>query len=185
MLSRLRLSLVRPRIRLVCLGQMLVAALCLLPTPASASSATQSVEVVARIEPELSLSIEPETGSRIDFGTVRSSATEARLSEPVHVNVRVDSNLGRSYQVTQHLRDPLVNEDGVRLPPGQLLAGLQQEPAGLSAALDGLTEQPQVLITSDASGTPAAWSVSYQLRVPPDQPAGTYQGTVVMTVTAQ
>jgi len=161
-----------------------MALLCVAAMSASAKSASQTVEVIARIEPELSLSIEPETGSRIDFGTIYSSSAETRRSEPVQVTVRVGSNLGRSYQVTQQLRDPLMNDDGAALPPGRLLAGLEAD-AGGSLPMAAVKDDPDVLITSDPSGSPAAWSVAYQLLVPPDQPAGTYRGTVLMSVTAQ
>ncbi|MBI3323756.1 MAG: hypothetical protein HYZ92_00560 [Candidatus Omnitrophica bacterium] len=180
------LGLIPPRIRPLHFWiWSAVVALITTTSNAWARSASQSVEVVARIEPELSLSIEPDTGERIDFGTIHSSPTESRLSHPVDVTVRVNSNLGHSYEVTQQLQEPLVSEEGAQLPPSQLLAGLRGASDSPAAALQAVGEEPETLIRSDPAGSPAAWSVSYQLQVPPDQPAGTYRGTVLMTVTAQ
>lgn len=148
------------------------------PTPV-AEAASQTVEVVATIEPELSLAIEPETGERIDLGIIHSSPTESRLSQAVNVNVRIWSNLGQPYQVTQQLIEPLTNEHGTTVPPGHLLLNPYQEGLGLPA------DRPQVILSSDPSGRSSNTSVSYQLRVPSRQPAGTYRGTILMTVTAQ
>ena len=146
---------------------------------------SQSVEVVARIEPRLSLTITPETGEHIDFGTVESSQTEPHLSKPVNITLHVFSNLGKPYEVTQQLAAHLTNETGVILPPDNLLtfphdtADLVEEHALQPAA------QSQTLFSSNPHGQSMDRTVSYQLRVPPGQVAGTYRGTLVMTVTAQ
>ena len=59
-----------------------LAILLLAPRFAAAESKSQTVDVVAVIEPELSMTVQPETGSRIDLGTIHSSATESRRSRP-------------------------------------------------------------------------------------------------------
>jgi len=148
------------------------------PSDANAEGLTQTVQVVAVIEPELSLTIEPETGSKIDFGTIRSASYEERLSDLVRVNVRIDSNLGHPYQVTQHLIQPMANVEGISLPSGHLMSEAFE---GMSA----VTTEPTTLLVSDSFGRSSAKSIAYQLRVPPSQSAGTYRGTLMMTVIAQ
>lgn len=177
---------IRVRIGIACVLTASAACLVWWPgdRPAEAESASQSIDVVATIRPELSLTVEPETGSRIELGTIDSSPTESRRSRPVHVAVRVFSNLGRPYQVTQQLRTPLANQDGQQLAPEQLLVS-QSDGSPEAGAPRGLAGAPQVVFASDAKGRSADRSLTYQLQVPPDTAAGDYQGTILMTVTAQ
>ncbi len=151
----------------------------LAPRVAIAESKSQTVDVVAVIEPELSMTVEPETGKRIDLGTIHSSSTESRRSRPVGVSIHVDSNMGRPYQVTQELVQPMTNESGLSLPPRQLLV----DPSGGTNGQP--VDQAAVVMSSDAIGQSATRSVAYQLDVPPGQAAGTYRGSILMTVTAQ
>lgn len=169
-------------IRRACVRGLLIAgaSLSLIPPP-WAQGASQTVEVVARIEPELSMTITPETGDRIDLGTTYSAQTEPRLSQPVRVTLRVFSNLGQPYDVTQQLVSPLTSDTGVSLASDDLLvfgddgSDVQGRGAG----------QPQTLFSSDPLGRSMDRSVSYRLRVPPGQAAGTYRGTLLMSVTAK
>lgn len=154
-------------------------------SPASAESASQTFDVVAVIEPELSLSIAPETGTRLDFGTLYSSEAETRLSPPFRVAVHVFSNLGRPYQITQQLLAPLTNEAGAALPPEHLLVVDAGTPQGMSAPSGFSAGQPHVVFSSDLQGHSTDRALTYQLRVPPRQAAGTYRGTILTTVTAQ
>lgn len=147
----------------------------------SAETISRTVDVVATIEPEFSLSIEPATGSQIDFGILYSSPTESRVSHPIDVTVRVFSNLGRPYQVSHQLLAPITADTGASLSPEDLL--FRPEGASQSRPLQGA--QAQTVFTSDPRGRSATQSVSYQLRVPPHQAAGNYRGTLMMTVTAQ
>ncbi len=178
--QRKRAGLIHARIRHVCCVSLATLVAWLMAASSQgAEAASQTVEVVAVIEPELSLAIEPETGERIDLGVIASSPTESRVSRPVNVHVRIQSNLGQPYQVTQQLIEPLTNEQGTTVPAGHLLLNASQE--GLGRAAD----RPQAILSSDPLGRSSNTSVSYQLRVPPRQPAGTYRGTILMTVTAQ
>lgn len=149
---------------------------------AAGEQASTRIQVVAVIKPELSLTVEPETGDRLDLGTIYSSSTEERASQPVKVKVGVFSNLGHPYQVTQELVEPLTNEDGSQLPPGYLIVNQPDALGGDSGFVDA--QQTQVVLASDARGRSEKRSVAYQLRVPPSQDAGTYRGTIVFTVTA-
>lgn len=156
--------------------------------PLAAESVHQSFEVVAVIEPELSLTVEPQTGERLDLGLIYSSPSVTRFSKTVQVKVRVFSNLGRPYQVTHQLLQPLMNQEGETLPPEDLLFSELNEiqPTGPSPVGTGMIAQaPQTVLWSDPEGQSVTRSVAYQLRVPPGRSAGTYRGTVLMTVTAQ
>ena len=149
--------------------------------PLLAEQISKSVEVVAVILPKLTLFVEPETGERVDFGTLYSGPHESELSSPVRVSVRVISNLGSPYEVTQHLVIPLANEAGQPLPLDAMkMSALSSQPVTTS-----LSAAPQRLFVSDAQGRSQTEMVSYQLLVPPNQPAGTYRGTLLVTVTAQ
>jgi hypothetical protein len=182
----MRNSLIHPWTRLFCYRILLTLGMGFGLAPwLWAESTSQTVEVVARIEPHLSLTVTPETGDRIDFGTIYSSQTEARLSEPVRVTLRVFSNLAAPYEVTHQLTTQLTNEAGASLSPDELLI-YTQEPLGAERGpADHLAGQPRTLFSSDPRGQSMDQVVSYQLRVPPGQAAGTYRGTLVMTVTAQ
>ena len=141
---------------------------------------SQSVEVTAVIEPRLSLTVEPATGERLDLGTIDSSPTETSFSRQVPLMVRVASNLYRSHAVTHHLAEPLTSEAGISLDPEQLRYHLGQRLATSGI----LTDEPQVAFFSDPQLGVDERSISYQLRVPPAQPAGRYRGTLLLTVTA-
>ena len=156
------------------------------PAPALwAKSVSQSVDVVARIEPRLSLTITPETGEHIDFGTVESSQTEPHLSKPVSVALHVFSNLGKPYEVTQQLVVHLTNETGMTLSPDDLLVFPHDTPTSIAGQTYQSAERSKTLFSSDPHGQSMDRTISYQLRVPSGQAAGTYRGTLVMTVTAQ
>ena len=142
--------------------------------PVSAETLSQTVQVSAVIQPETTLSIEPATGSTVDLGTIRGSASQPRLSDPVDVVVRINTNMGQPYRVTQTLASPLVNEDGNTLPPEALHF--------TSGPVQGqVTSGPQTVFSS-AQGTSELHTVTYQLEIPADQPGGTYRGAFMMTV---
>ncbi|MBI4598332.1 MAG: hypothetical protein HY737_08045 [Candidatus Omnitrophica bacterium] len=174
--SYARHSLIFPRIRFFA---VLIAITALAPS-AGAESVSQTVDVVATIEPELSLTVAPQTGREIDFGTLYSSPTEPRLSDPIRVDVHVFSNLGRPYHVTHQLTRPLTNEAGMSLSPEALRASVNS-PADV---MDHLGRQPRTLFVSDARGRSTDQTVSYHLDIPPGQASGRYRGTLVLTVTA-
>ncbi len=142
--------------------------------PVAAETLSQTVQVSAVIEPEMTLTIEPATGPTVDLGTIQGSVSQPRLSDPVDVIVRINTNMGQPYRVTQTLASPLMNEDGNTLPPEALhfTAGAVQGP---------ITSGPQTVFSS-AQGSSELHTVTYQLEVPADQPGGTYHGAFMMTV---
>ncbi len=153
------------------------------PSTHAAEQLSESVDVVAYIKPQLSLTIEPETGGEINFGTVFSAEDAHRLSDPVGVNVSVSSNLGKPYEVTQRLSKRMVNQDGIGLPTGGLLVRPNGARPGLHSELPA--DDLQTVFVSDPAGQPDTGKVFYQLLVPPKQAAGLYRGTITMTVTSR
>lgn len=170
----MRTSLIPSRIRFFVSGLAIALLAC---ATAQAERVSQTVDVTCRIEPRLSLTISPATGERIDFGTIYSSPTDSTLSGAVPVDLHIFSNLGKPYQVTQSFRAPMTSEEGRMLAPETLLV------TGEAGTQDASGEK--TIFSSDPRGLSADPTVSYQLRVPPAQPQGSYRGTLVMTVTAQ
>jgi hypothetical protein len=151
-----------------------IAASTLICFPVAAETLTQTVQVSAVIEPEMTLSIEPATGSSLDLGTIRGSVTQARLSDPVNVVVRISTNMNQPYRVTQALAAPLANEEGDTLPPESLHF--------VTGAVEGDVTSGSQTVFSSTQGSSAEHVVTYQLEVPADQPGGTYHGAFMMTV---
>ena len=169
------------RAALVWAAWSIVLALPAFPSPVHAERLSHTVDVVAVIEPELSFTVEPATGSRIDFGVLGNSPVEQQPSEPVDVAIHVDSNLGQRYRVTQQLIAPLADDAAWPLPSGALVVygDVDTAPDGRAA------DQPQVIVTSDQKGRSLASSIAYQLLIPPTQAAALSQGMVLMTVLAE
>ena len=153
---------------------------------AHAASRSASVGVKATIEPWLELDVEPATGSTIDFGRLRPSATDAVQSPAVPVDIHVRSNLGTPYTVTHALPSPLVTREGLTLPSELLMATAQGGAHGTpTTTTHPLTPIPAQAFASDTHGRSDAFTVSYQLTVPSRQPAGTYESIVQYTVVAE
>jgi hypothetical protein len=153
-------------------------------SPLYAEATSKTIEVVAVVKPRLSLDIEPETGTRIDFGTITSSATEEEVSEPVRVNIRVSSNMGSPYEVTSQLIFPLTNEEGIQIPAEALIV-LPQENNTASSSVSESSSKPSRILVYQTNASSSNHTFSYQLKIPPKQAAGTYRGTLLMTLTAQ
>ncbi len=94
------------------------------------------------------------------------------------VEVRVNSNIGRPYSVTQELTTPLANERGQRLDPQYFLvsAELLDESTGvvLAPEFEPVKERGEVLFTSDKAGSPAKFRVFYQVRPYAEMEPGDY-----------
>ena len=158
--------------------------LLILAPRAAAEQTSRAIDVVAVIEPELSMTVQPDTGTRIDLGTIYSSTTDVRYSRPVGVQVHVSSNLGQPYEVTQEWLQPMVSADGAALPSGSLRVSDEHPSSGELLQGRSVDESPNLFV-SGPDGRSQDWTATYQLQVPPGQQAGTYQGTLLMTVTAR
>ena len=162
-----------------------VAVLCLCLPEAAGAVARKEVVSHARasvsIRPELSLEVHSETGQDINLGTVTSAEDEPRMSRPVRVSVKVWSNLGTPYRVTQRVDAPLTNEEGKILATKNLL---YTDPLVEGEGERDVESSPEIFV-SDSKGLSENRTVIYKLRVPPGQAAGTYETMLIMAVTAQ
>ena len=172
------LSEVRQLVRFIAAGSLLAACLAI-ARPADADQTSRTIDVVAVIEPELSLTVRPETGERLDLGVIPSSLTETRPSRAVGLQVQVSSNLGAPYEVTHQLVELLTSAEGAVLPPGSLRV------SDGDVLQNRAVEDSPVLLVSDAQGRSSTHDFSYHLDVPPGQAAGAYRGTLVFSVTAR
>ena len=121
-------------------------------------------------------------GLDLDFGTI--AAGEASRTEELELAV---TNTGSAqYRIYQEFPDLLVNERGDRLPEGRLMMQLARGVTG-TRATDGIvavTQSPQELFVSGASGTSEVLLVAYSLSAAGDLPAGSYRGVLRFTVEA-
>ncbi len=150
------------------------------PSALSASSTTKTFPVSVTIKPELSLEVNLETGSTMDFGTVLSSNTEPRLSKSIRMDIRVFSNMGSVYEVTHQWVNPLANDSGA-----QLQDALYFGPSTDAVSTEQTVSLSPVVISSNSRGESLTESVYYQLNVPASQSAGSYEGTLLLTIVPQ
>jgi hypothetical protein len=156
-------------------------------SPALAESQTKTVQVSATILPRLELTVTPETGSGIAFGEIEQPAFGATNDRTVKVKLGVFSNLGAPYHVTQMVRRPLENTQGLAIDDAQFTvsardAGLGQvHTAGATPIVPG---QTMTLYTSNAIGKSDQFLADYALQVTPTTPAGQFNTEIVYTVTS-
>jgi len=147
--------------------------------PIFAESESQTVQVSATILPRLELSITPETGAEIAFGSLEQPASGRISARSVKVAVNVFSNMDRPYHVTQMIRRPLTNPSGSVIPDAQFQ--VLTPDAQRHALVPG---SPTTLYTSDARGKSNNFLADYSLTVTPETPAGTFGTEIVYTVTS-
>jgi len=122
------------------------------------------------------LVIKPEAAGILRFANLKPRQPP-KLQEVVF---QVNTNIGKQYQVTQHLSSLLTNVEGRVIPTKYFT--LRQENLGGKGEVK-YTEQSQikegemVLFISDKEGGPASFKVVYQLDVPSDVHWGDYSAT--------
>jgi hypothetical protein len=161
----------------------------LLITPAAtfAESDSKTVQVSCTILPRLELSVTPETGGQIAFGAIEQPAPGDAASRSIRVALNVFSNLDRPYQVTQMIRRPLANPEGLAIAEEQFRVTTAGASRGQLDALQPtplLPGIPTTLYTSDERGKSDAFSADYTLTVTPQTPAGEFGTEIVYTVTS-
>lgn len=168
---------------LVCCSVVAISSLSL----AYAESQSHAVQVSATILPRLELSVAPSTGSAIAFGAIMQPADGDVATKTVAVNLSVFSNLDRPYAVTQSIRHPLTNEQGIDIPNQQFLVSgrdATRGELGMTTPVAVVAGESATLYTSDAHGKSDAFVADYQLAVTPATPAGNFGTEIVYTVTS-
>lgn len=116
-----------------------------------------------------------ESGALLRFGVVdfKRGAQESK------VRVKINSNLGRPYLVTQKLASPLENEQGDKIPDEQLTFTMRESELtkGKVKFEDEAvfeSERDISIFVSDAAGDSDEFDITYRLKVTPDTHAGDY-----------
>ncbi len=127
------------------------------------------------------LSVTPETGGILEFKNLKPM-DPPRINEVV---VKVDSNLGRPYQLSQKVVSEFVNKKGEKIPAEYF--SLKTE----SVETDGTLKYPQktqvrqgdmVLYVSDREGNSDTFKIIYTLQIPLDMKPGDYSTRIVYSI---
>ena len=165
----------------------LLGLLLVLAHTASAESESRSVQVTATILPRLELTVTPETGRDIAFGAVMQPATGDETMRTVKVNVGVFSNLGHPYHVTQTVRHPLTNTEGMPIADAQFQVLTSDATLGQLGAAQPTSIVPGAATTlylSNDRGKSDSFNADYRLTVTPTTPAGDFVTDILYTVTS-
>ncbi len=142
---------------------------------------------------EVTLQVTPVQGGaslEVDFGTARSLGAEGEEESDTvirQVRLNVTSNSGRPYQVFQRVNGPWTGPDGKEVPMSAVRFFISETRGGTnrfpsSAPLD-LGEQE--IFLSDPSGPADELLLTYTVKLPVGQRAGSYRTTVSYRVVAQ
>lgn len=146
------------------------------------------------VRAEVALQVTPLQGGaslEVDFGTVRSLGPEGEEESDtavrqVRLNVRSDS--GRPYQVFQRANGPWIGPDGREIPMSAVEFFLSETPSGGSNRFPSSTRLAvgeQEIFLSDSAGTAEELLITYTVKLPVGQQAGSYRATVSYRVVAQ
>lgn len=116
-----------------------------------------------------------EEGVALKFGEV-SYKTGPRTSD---VEVIVESNMGKPYQVVQKVGGPMINETADKLPAEDFTVTVkevdsQDEPRSYLSESAAVKEGDSVIFASGSRGLSARFIVEYQLMMRADTKAGNY-----------
>lgn len=129
------------------------------------------------------LAITPELGGRIEFRDLKPM----QPAKTYEVLVKVNSNLGKRYQVNQMVATSLMNKEGHKILPKYFTCRTAQEEATKgSVRLEQKSEveeqRDMSLFISDKEGSSDSFKVIYELTPPPDVQAGDYSTTLVYSL---
>ena len=114
-------------------------------------------------------------GVALQFGEV-SYKTGPRTSES---EVFIDSNLRKTYQIIQKVASPMINENGVKIPPEDFTVRVKdlemtEEPKFYLKEAAPVKEGESVIFSSGPFGESIHFKVVYELTMRPDSKAGNY-----------
>ena len=143
---------------------------------------------------EVALQVTPVQGGaslEVDFGTARSLGSEGEeesdtVIRQVRLTIRSDSS--RPYQVFQRVNGPWIGPDGKEIPMSAVQFFLSETRSNGSNQFPGSTPLAvgdQEIFLSDSSGTAEEFLVTYIVKLPPGQRAGSYRTTVSYRVVGQ
>jgi hypothetical protein len=139
-----------------------------------------TVRLRLEIEPIFYLDVQMKEGTSLHFGTFRSDTGEQNQT----ALVRVHSNLGEPYAVTQTIKK-LTNSQGAVIPEEYFrYFGADAETGALaSTAPTPIRDGEMVVYRSDAKGTPEEFTLNYLLSIPVDARGGNYNSDIKYSIT--
>lgn len=160
--------------------------LILFVTPAFGNIQNLSVVTKADVETILELKIEQSGQSELHFGNIQPSSTQSTQVGPVTVKIRVTSNIGESYHVTQSMSNALENGEGDKIDPENLKFKTTAAKTGgtMITTPTPVSKTAQTIYLSDAKGTSDTIRVEYTLTVPALQAPGDYSTLLTYTVSS-
>lgn len=141
-----------------------------------------SVPVQVEVEPILYLDIETQSGAAgLSFGRFRSQ-DEAK---EVRVDLKVHTNLGQEYAVSQILPHSLAAQGGHTIGSESLQYYGSEAESGLltDQAPVPVREGETIVYRSDSKGSAESFSLNYRLSIPKDTPAGSYNSELKYSIT--
>jgi len=150
--------------------------------PVSAQSAVSqqvvNLEAIVEIRPNFNIEIKDSKGARsLDLGEI----SEHRKEASGVLNIKIESNIGTTYRITQKLTDPLVSQEGDFLDENVFSVVLSGGKAGhLSSegSPAAVSESSGLLYASSDTGAGDAIQAQYVLKPNADQKAGIYKGNL-------
>jgi len=136
---------------------------------------------------EVTLTVTPVQGGaslEVDFGTARSLGPEGEAESDTvirQVKLNVSSNSARPYQVFQRVNGPWLSPDGKEIPMSAVQFSISETRTNganrfPSPAPMSLGEQE--IFLSDPAGTAEELLITYKVKVPKGQLAGSYDTKV-------
>ena len=120
-------------------------------------------------------------GGALNFGMYRSG--EEKQQKKVFLKVR--SNLGEPYQISQVVSRPMTNDAGAVIPSDYFQVSGQEVKTGVLSvpSPSPVKEGEKVIFTSDKKGTPEDFTLNYELSLPKGAQAGSYHTELKYSIT--
>lgn len=146
-----------------------------------ASSWFATIPVRVTVEAVFDLTVDFAGGDPgLAFGLFKDDAEKERT-----LILRVRSNLGKPYQVTQVVSKKLTNPGGEVIPVGlfQFFGDKSETGKSLVTVPTEVKEGESSVFLSDDNGSPEEVTLHYRLRVPLDQRSGLYNAEIKYSIT--
>lgn len=139
------------------------------------------VPVVIEIKPIFSLETVFEQGGGISFGSFKGGGERQER----RVILRVRSNLGQPYQISQIVPRVLSTDDGTPMAPGAFQFYVERPATGesRSPSFQAVKNGESALFLSDSHGSPDDIAVRYILEPAAQAKAGSYSSEIKYTIT--
>jgi hypothetical protein len=142
---------------------------------------TQTMDLEIDIPPVFDIRVYSNGKEGVDlrFGDV-SYRTGPKTSD---VEINVETNMQRPYQIVQKVASPMANEKGDKVPPENftikvLSCGEEETPRFILRDITPVKQGDTVVFTSGARGKSTCLKVQYQLEMEPDSRSGNYEARI-------